>query len=96
MNDSPLSLIDLTLEASDPVAAHLMRFARDVAWRHRRSPADARRFRLALEGYHRAWRIGNDDVPRELKTALVRALVAEYRTAHAALFRGDSRSRDAA
>jgi hypothetical protein len=33
MNGPMLLLIDLSLDATDPVSAHVVRFARDVAWR---------------------------------------------------------------
>ncbi|MFZ1125635.1 MAG: hypothetical protein WAN59_10905 [Candidatus Baltobacteraceae bacterium] len=50
MNRPMLPLTDLSPEVTDPVLAHAIRFARDIAWRHRNADADPARFRAALEG----------------------------------------------
>ncbi len=87
MNRAMLPVIDLSLDATDPVVAHVIRFARDVAWRHRNVDADAARFRTALEGYYRAWRISQGVKSQPLDSRLLGIAIAAYRDAHRELHR---------
>jgi hypothetical protein len=82
MNGPMLPLIDLSLDATNPVSAHVVRFARDVAWRHRNLDADPIRFRAALEGYYRAWRVSQSVEPRPLDARVLGIAIAAYRDAH--------------
>jgi hypothetical protein len=81
MTGSTLPLPDV-LDATDPVLAHVERFARDVAWRHRNHAADPVRFRAALEGYYRAWRISQAAQEAPLERRVLRAAISAYREAH--------------
>jgi hypothetical protein len=95
MNRPMLPLPDLSREATDPVLAHVVRFARDVAWRHRNLVADPGRFRRALEGYYRAWRISEAAEIPPLDAGALQIAIAAYRDAHRALprsRRGNERS----
>ena len=87
MNRPLLPLIDLSLDVTDPVLAHVVRFARDVAWRHRNLAADPGRFRTALEGYYRAWRISEAAEIPPLDAGALQIAIAAYRDAHRALLR---------
>ena len=87
MNRPMLPLPDLSREATDPVLAHVVRFARDVAWRHRNLATDTGRFRTALEGYYRAWRISEAGEIPPLDARVLRISITAYCEAHRALHR---------
>ena len=52
MNRPMLPQIELSLDVADPLLAHVVRFARDVAWRHRNFAADPGRFRTVPKLVH--------------------------------------------
>ena len=93
MNRPMLPLTDLSLDVKDPVLAHVVRFARDVAWRHRSFAADPGRFRTALEGYYRAWRISEAAELPPLDARVLRIAIAAYCDAHRTLH-GSRRSNE--
>jgi hypothetical protein len=93
MNRPMLPLADLSLDVTDPVLAQVVRFARDVAWRHRSLDADPGRFRTALEGYYRAWRISEAAELPPLDARVLQIALAAYRDAHRTLH-GSRRSHE--
>jgi len=91
MNRPMLPLADRALDVTDSVLVQVVRFARDVAWRHRTLPADPGRFRVALEGYYRAWRISEAAALPPLDARVVKIAIAAYRDAHRKLHRSRRR-----
>jgi hypothetical protein len=92
MNRQMLPLADFSLDnVTDPVLVQVVRFARDVAWRHRNLAADPARFRTALEGYYRAWQISEAAELGPLDAHALQIAIAAYRDAHRAL-QGSRRS----
>jgi hypothetical protein len=88
-----LPLTDLSRNEADPVLVQVVRFARDVAWRHRNLAAEPARFRAAFEGYYRAWRITNTGAVPPLDTRVLWIAIAAYRDAHRTL-QGSRRSNE--
>jgi len=87
MNRPMLPLADRALDVTDSVLVQVVRFARDVAWRHRNLAADPGRFRTALEGYYRAWRISEAGEIPPLDARVLRISITAYCEAHRALHR---------
>jgi hypothetical protein len=85
MNRPMLPLIDLSHDAADPISERVVRFARDVAWRHRNLDADPARFRAALERYYRASRISEAAEIPSLDARMLRIAIAAYLDAHRVL-----------
>jgi hypothetical protein len=85
MNRPMLPLTGLSPDVTDPVLAHVVRFARDVAWRHRSLVADPSRFGTALQGYYRAWRTSEAGEIPPLDARVLRIAINAYRDAHRAL-----------
>ena len=85
MNRPMFPLTDLSRDVTDPVLAHVVRFARDVAWRHRNLDADPARFRAALERYYRASRISEAAEIPSLDARMLRIAIAAYLDAHRVL-----------